>query len=257
MELQEFIDRGHLTHLPNVSVDCAVFGFHDNSLKILLLKWKHLQGWSLPGGYMKRSEEAEQAAMRLLAERTGLQKIFLQQYHTFTGIDRTKIPRTGLKNFAKSLGLKIAEDNWLNDRVVSIGYYALVEYSTVHPMPDGFTDSCEWRSVDDLPFMLFDHKEMIEAALRTLRLQLSYQPVGLNLLPPKFTMAELQRLYETLLNYSLDRGNFRKKMLATGILKKTGERPTGKAHKTPHLYSFNKNHYAKSFVTGINFSGLS
>jgi len=257
MELQEFIDHGHLTYLPNVSIDCAVFGFHDNSLKILLLKWKHLQGWSLPGGYMKRSEEAEQAAMRLLKERTGLEKIFLQQYHTFTGIDRTKVPRLGLKNLGDSLGIKIDETNWLNDRVVSIGFYALVEYSTVNPMPDSFTESCEWRSVDKLPPMMFDHKEMVEAALRTLRLQLNYQPVGLNLLPAKFTMGELQRLYETLLNHPLDRGNFRKKMLATGILRKTGERPTGKAHKTPHLYSFNKNHYAKSFVTGINFSGLS
>ncbi len=254
MEFQEFIDRGHLTFMPNVAVDCAVFGFHDNVLRVLLLKWKNLKGWSLPGGYMKRSEEAEEAAMRLLKERTGLEKIFLQQYHTFTGVNRTKIPGLGLKNFAKAFGVKIRDDNWLTSRVVSIGYYALVDYLKVNPTPDGFTETCEWRNIDDLPQMLFDHAEMISVAIKTLRLQLNYQPVGLNLLPPKFTMGELQRLYETLLGHTLDRGNFRKKMLGTGILKKTGERPTGKAHKTPHLYSFNRSRYDTSFKTGISFN---
>jgi len=241
--------------MPNVAVDCAIFGFHDNTLKILLLKWKNLDGWSLPGGYMKRSEEADQAASRLLRERTGLDKIFLQQYHTFTGIDRTKLPDMNLEAFGKSIGLEIGRDHWLTQRVICLGYYALVEYSKVtHPRVDTFTEVCSWCSINDLPKLLFDHKEMIEMAVRTLRLQLNFQPVGLNLLPQKFTMSELQKLYETLLGYPLDRGNFRKKMLGTGILRKTGERPTGKAHKAPHLYSFNKQEYVRSLKSGIKFS---
>jgi 8-oxo-dGTP diphosphatase len=147
----------------------------------------------------------------------------------------------------------IKDDNWLNDRVVSIGYYALVEYSRVNPSPDEFTEVCAWKNIDALPTMLFDHREMIERALRTLRLQLNYRPVGYELLPQKFTMGELQRLYETLIGHTLDRGNFRKKMVATGVLRRTGERPTGRAHKTPHLYSFDKRIYARSFEDGLSF----
>jgi ADP-ribose pyrophosphatase YjhB (NUDIX family) len=241
--------------MPSVAVDCAIFGFHDNTLKILLLKWKNIDGWSLPGGYMKRSEEADEAAARLLQERTGLEKIFLQQYHTFTGIDRTKIPGMDLQEFGKAMGVDIGPDHWLRQRVICVGYYALVEYSRVsNPQADSFTDVCAWRNIDELPNLLFDHNEMIEMAVRTLRLQLNFQPVGLNLLPHKFTMNELQKLYETLLGYPLDRGNFRKKMLGTGILRKTGERPTGKAHKAPHLYSFNKQEYIRSLKSGMRFS---
>ena len=255
MNIEEFVRDGHLTYMPSVAVDCAIFGFHDNTLKILLLKWKNLSGWSLPGGYMKRTEEADEAAGRLLRERTGLDKIFLQQYHTFTGIDRTKIPGMDLREFGHSMGVEIGPDHWLRQRVVCVGYYALVEYSRVrNPQADTFTDVCEWCNIDELPTLLFDHKEMIEMAVKTLRLQLNFQPVGLNLLPHKFTMNELQKLYETLLGYPLDRGNFRKKMLGTGILRKTGERPTGKAHKAPHLYSFNKQEYVRSLKSGMRFS---
>jgi 8-oxo-dGTP diphosphatase len=255
MNIEEFVRDGHLTYMPSVAVDCAIFGFHDNALKILLLKWKNLKGWSLPGGYMKRSEEAEEAARRLLNERTGLDKIFLQQYHTFTGIDRTKAQGIELESFGETIGLEVGPDHWLRQRVICIGYYALVEYSKVkNPRADSFTEECCWCNINELPHLLFDHQEMIEMAVRTLRLQLNFQPVGLNLLPLKFTMNELQKLYETLLGYPLDRGNFRKKMLSTGILRKTGERPTGKAHKAPHLYSFNKQEYVKGLKSGMKFS---
>jgi ADP-ribose pyrophosphatase YjhB (NUDIX family) len=255
MNIEEFVREGHLVYMPNVAVDCAIFGFHDNALKILLLKWKNINGWSLPGGYMKRTEEAEEAARRLLRERTGLDRIFLQQYHTFTAIDRTKLAGVDLEAFGRKIGVAVGADHWLKQRVVCIGYYALVEYSKVtDPTPDNFTETCSWCSIEQLPPLLFDHKDMIEVAVRTLRLQLNFQPVGMNLLPQKFTMNELQRLYETLLGCPLDRGNFRKKMLSTGILRKTGERPTGKAHKAPHLYSFNKHEYVRSLKSGMKFT---
>jgi ADP-ribose pyrophosphatase YjhB (NUDIX family) len=254
-ELQNFIDHGHREYLPHVSIDCAVFGFHNNDLKILLLKWKYLNGWSLPGGYMKRDEPAENAASRLLEERTGISKIFFKQYHTFTDPDRTKVPGTNMADFGKALGVTFSHDSWLSQRVISMGYYALVEYSQiVKPQPDFFTEECSWCDLNKLPRLLFDHAEMIRGALKALRLQIIHEPVGLNLLPKDFTMSELQRLYETILDLRLDRANFRKKIMGLGIVRKTGERPSGKPHKTPHLYSFDKRAYSKALKSGINFS---
>ncbi len=253
-DLQDFIDHGYKKYLPHVSIDCAVFGFHENELKILLLKWKHLKGWSLPGGYILRTEQADVAAHRLLKERTGLDQVFLQQYHTFSGLHRNKILDSSM-DIEANYEVTIPEDNWLKERVVSIGYYALVEYSKViNPQPDALTEMCAWCDIHELPTLLFDHQEMISEALKVLRAQITHHPVGLNLLPKEFTMLELQRLYETILDTALDRANFRKKLLGLGILKKTGERPSGKAHKTPHLYSFDKRQYAKALKNGINFS---
>jgi hypothetical protein len=255
-DLQKFVDTGYKDYLQGISIDCAVFGFHEGLLKVLLLKWKGLKGWSLPGGYIKKNEEADAAARRLLKERTGLDHIYLKQYHTFTHPDRAKIPKISLKDFEKAFGIHIKKDNWLFNRMISIGYLALVEYSKVKGLTaDDFTERCEWKDVRDLPPVLFDHQEMIETALKHIRQQVSYQPLGLTLLPEKFTMGELQQLYETILGHTLDRGNFRKKILALGIVTKTGERPTGKPHKTPYLYSFDKRAYTKAVKNGIGFIG--
>ncbi len=254
-QLQDFIDNGYREYLPHVSIDCAVFGFHENELKILLLKWKYLRGWSLPGGYMKRAEPADTAASRLLKERTGIGGIFFKQYHTFTDPDRSKVPGMKMADFNKALGVRFPKGNWLRQRVVSIGYYALVEYSQIiNPQPDFFTEECSWCDLNRLPGLLFDHAEMITEALRALRLQIIHQPVGLNLLPKEFTMSELQSLYETILGVRLDRANFRKKIIGLKIVRKTGERRTGKPHKTPHVYSFDKRVYTKALKSGINFS---
>jgi ADP-ribose pyrophosphatase YjhB (NUDIX family) len=254
-DFQNFIDHGYKAYLPHISIDCAVFGFHDNELKILLLKWKHINGWSLPGGYIKRDEQAEDAASRLLEERTGIADVFFQQYHTFTDLHRTNLPGVRIADLERVYHVKFPKDNWLRQRVVSIGYYALVEYSrVVNPQPDALTEICTWCDIHKLPHLLFDHRDMIVEALKALRLQIAHKPVGMNLLPREFTMGELQKLYETILDSKLDRANFRKKILGLGILKKTGERPTGKAHKTPHLYTFDKRAYAKALKTGISFN---
>ncbi len=254
-DLQDYIDNGAQTYLPHVSIDCAVFGFHDGQLKILLLKWKHLNGWSLPGGHMLRTEEADAAANRLLKERTGLDQVFLQQYHTFTGIERAKMQGISTGDFEKAMGVTFPKNNWLTERIVSIGYYALLEYSKVtNPQPDSFTEECVWCDIHKLPKLMFDHTEMVSEALKVLRTQIAYQPIGLNLLPKEFTMMELQLIYETILDTKLDRANFRKKLLGLEILKKTGERPTGKAHKTPISIRFDKRQYAKALKDGISFN---
>jgi hypothetical protein len=206
---------------------------------------------------MKRGEPADAAASRLLEERTGIGGIFFKQYHTFTDPDRSKVPGLKVTDFSKGLGVRFPKGNWLSQRVISIGYYALVEYSLiVNPQPDFFTEACSWCDLKKLPRLLFDHSEMIGEALKALRLQIIHQPVGLNLLPKEFTMSELQCLYETILGVRLDRANFRKKIIGLKIVRKTGERPTGKPHKTPHLYSFDRRAYARALKNGINFKHL-
>lgn len=227
--------RADVELLPHVSVDCAVFGFHGGELKILLVKWKHLGRWSLPGGHVRRDESIDRAAGRVLRERTGLDRIFLQQFHAFGDTNRGEHV---LRGFSAALGLAGSEQEWMVDRVVSIGYLALVDFAEVAPTPDAFSDECRWWDVRDHPPLLFDHDAMIDQALGTLRARASYLPLGRNLLPEKFTMPELQRLYEAVLGRPLDRRNFQKRILDLGFVERLTERKTGGAHRAPFLYRF-------------------
>ena len=223
--------------LSELSIDCVVFGFHDNQLKVLLLRVKGSNAWSLPGGWIYKTEDVEHAAYRILQERTGLDSIFLQQFYAF-GANQ----RYNGKEVMSRMGLP-PEQNFLPERAVSIGYYALVEYSLVAPKTDFFTDECRWWDVTEIPDLLFDHNDIVSTALKTLRRQFDYQPIGFNLLPEKFTLIELQKLHETVLGHPLDRGNFQKKMLGYGFLERQKERKTGGAHKAPYLYRFDAEKY--------------
>lgn len=243
------IDQDHI--LPGLSVDCVIFGFHANGLKVLLLKLKNMDLWALPGGFVGINEDVDQAAGRILTERTGLDKIYLQQFHFFGNTSRNhkghaaRLVRHGV----------IPGDlfDWFNQRFVTMGYYALVEYSRVKiPQPDYTSDSCEWYSFLQLPELMLDHKEIIETAHRTLKEHLRSRPVGLNLLPKQFTMPELQSMYETILYKRLDRRNFQRRMLNYDILIRTGKRRKGGSHKAPWLYEFDKKKYNKALTEGLN-----
>jgi len=224
--------------MPHISVDCAIFGFHDNQLKILLLKWKD-GPWCLPGGFVKYEESIDDSAVRILGERTALEDIYLQQFYVFGDPKREK-------------GKKIAPlRSWINRRFISIGYYALVAFSRVNPLPDFLSTECKWWDITSVPTLIYDHRKIMNLALDNLRLKLNDYPVGYNLLPRKFTMPELQRLYETILGRELDRRNFQKRMLAQGILVRLGERKTGGAHKAPYLYSFDRKKYEKALKLGF------
>jgi ADP-ribose pyrophosphatase YjhB (NUDIX family) len=212
-----------------------VFGFHEGELKILLVKWKHLGRWSLPGGHVRRDESIDLAAGRVLRERTGLDRIFLQQFHAFGDTDRGE---HALRGFSAELGLEGTEQAWMVDRVVSIGYLALVDFAEVAPTPDAFSDECRWWDVREHPSLLFDHGAMIAQALGTLRARATYLPLGRNLLPEKFTMPELQRLYEAVLGHALDRRYFQKRIRDLGFVERLPERKTGGAHRAPYLYRF-------------------
>ncbi len=250
-ELLDYIRNGGERFLPHVSIDCAVFGFHDNELKILLLKSKFLEDWALPGGHILRSEPLDVAAQRILNERTGLNDIFLKQFQSFG--DPNRVSADNMNYLKEVLKVPLATDHWLLDRTISIGYYALVEFSRVNPILDYFTARYQWWDVHDLPSLVFDHALMVEKALQTVRLQLNYQPVGYNLLPEKFTMPELQKLYETMLEKPLDRRNFQKRMLGLGILERLEERKKVGPHKSPYYYRFNRKKYQEALSAGLSF----
>ncbi|MCX6221005.1 MAG: NUDIX domain-containing protein [Bacteroidia bacterium] len=234
--------------LNHLSLDCVVFGFHDSQLKVLLLRMKRTKDWALPGGFVKPDETFEVAASRVLKERTGLGDIFLKQFKIFSDPLRSQ-------NNPIVSDLEEEKDKgcieWFHQRFISVGFYALVDFSKAEPTPDFFSDQCSWKALDEVDALMLDHTQILTKALETLRLQLNYQPIGYNLLPDKFTMPELQKLYETILGKELDRRNFQRRMLSYGILNKLEERKTGGAHKSPFLYEFNLGNYQKALQVGL------
>jgi len=238
--------------LPNVSIDCVVIGFDLKQLQILLLKLKEHELWMLPGGFIHLDEDMDQAATRILEERTGIKLPYLKQFHTFGDVDRNKkstLPAVDQKSeteYKKML-------DFIKKRFISSGYLSLVDIRSCAPTPDAFSDQCTWHPVKKLPQLLYDHKEIVEKALDQLRSRINYMPVGNSLLPEKFTMKEFQTLYEQILFKSLDRGNFQKKMLKLGFLDRHEKQLTGGAHKAPYLYSFNKKRYNELVEQGIGY----
>lgn len=242
------MDFDNMEVFPQLSLDCIIFGFNDGALKVLLLKWKETEYWSLPGGLLRKRESLDDGASRILHERTGLMKIFLRQFYTFG-----KIERYNKEDLSAKLSNIIDPISWY-ERVISIGYYALVDYASVFPNPDIFTDECRWWDLNEVPELLFDHNEILKKALHSLRLELGYQPVGLNLLPEKFTMPEMMRMYEAILGRKIDPRNFQKKILHSGIVIKLNEVKKGLAHKSPNLYKFDKEKYQEVLEDGGLFN---
>ena len=150
----------------------------------------------------------------------------MQQFHVFGDPGRSR--ESLMENAMKSMELPFETDNWFRQRFLTIGYYALVEFEKVVPLPDSISASCAWHNIDKMPHLIFDHSDIILNALTSMRHHLNYQPIGYNLLPKEFTMKNLQSIYETILNRKLERSNFNRKMLAAGILDKKEKLFTGR-----------------------------
>lgn len=214
----DFNDINTSSFIPGLSVDNVIFGFHDNQLKVLLLEAKDRKHWMLPGGYILKDEAVDSAAERVLFNRTGLKKVYLQQVGVF-GDPKRSSPHL-IKGLVKSMELDEKRNKWFLQRFITIGYYALVEFEKVTPVADPLSLSCKWFDFDNIPPLIFDHGAIIEAALVAMRQHLNFQPIGLNLLPTNFPLKSLQSIYETILGKKLDRPNFNRKMLSLGILEK-------------------------------------
>ncbi len=249
-EISDHYLRGHEKYLRNISVDCIIFGFHDNELKVLLLHARYAMLWALPGGFINKAEHMDEAAKRILKERTGLDEIYMQQFHVFSAPERFN--KKIHQQFLKNAGVIISE-SWMFERFITVGYSALVDFSRVQPVADVFSNACQWFNIHDIPEMMLDHRNILNKALENLQAQLNYHPVGYNLLPEKFTMPEIQKLYETILDKKLDRRNFQRKILGTGILKRLNETKKGVAHKAPWYYKFDLRKYQKALKGGMGF----
>lgn len=217
---------------PALTVDCVVFGV-DEALQVLLVKRDldpYRGKWALPGGFVHVDETVDDAARRELREETGLEKVYLEQLYTFGALDRD--PR---------------------ERVVSVAYYALVRLSDHQVKAATDARDAAWFPMTDLPRLAFDHAEILSVARERLRGKLQYKPIGFELLPPRFTLSQLQRLYEIVLERPLDKRNFRKKVLATELLEGLDEREVGVAHRAAQLFRFDKRRYQKLEREGFHF----
>jgi 8-oxo-dGTP diphosphatase len=214
-------------------VDCVVFGIDDDELKVLLIQRDQdpFEGqWALPGGFVHMEESLYEAALRELREETGLEKVYLEQLFTFGEVDRD--PR---------------------GRVVSVAYYALVKLSEHRVQAATDARDAQWFPVWDTPTLAFDHSQILPVALERLKGKVRYQPIGFELLPKKFTLTQLQRLYEVILERELDKRNFRKKILSMEILVELDEVEKGVAHRAARLYRFAERKYKRLVKAGFDF----
>ncbi|GAB2566432.1 NUDIX hydrolase [Spirosoma areae] len=222
--------------LPGLAIDAVIFGFHQNELRILLLEYRNTDLLALPGGFIRDDEDLNDAARRVLSERTGLTDIYLEQFYIFGDLNRHD--PTPLRAILTAKGAVPAATHWLLRRFVSVGYYALVDFTKVLPIPDSLSDSCAWYDLASLPPLMLDHQVIVQKALETLRVDLDRKLIGFNLLAETFTMADLQRLYETILGQKLRRSGFQRKILSLEILERLDKKYSGGAHKAPYLYRF-------------------
>lgn len=217
---------------PALTVDCVVFGL-DEELQVLLIRRglePFVGKWALPGGFVHVDESLEQAALRELEEETGLRKLYLEQLYTFGAVDRD--PR---------------------ERVVTVAYYALVKLSEHKVRAATDAADAAWFALTDLPELAFDHEEILELAIARLRAKVRYQPIGFELLPKKFTLTQLQRMYEIILERKLDKRNFRKKILGMDLLVELDEVQKDVAHRAARLYKFDPRRYRKLVKNGFSF----
>jgi ADP-ribose pyrophosphatase YjhB (NUDIX family) len=223
--------------LPHIAYDSVILGFSGDSLKILIMEYHNTGLFAIPGGFVAIDENLNDAARRGLEERTGLKNIYLEQFYTFGNTARHNADV--MRKILLANGYDPDKEfQWMLDRFITVAFYALINYKNVIPKPDALSDSCTWYAVDELPELILDHLDIVKKAIQTLRENLDRKLVGMNLLPEKFTMSELQQVYEAIQGKSLRRTSFQREMLSTDLLIRHEKRYSGKAHKAPYLYSF-------------------
>jgi 8-oxo-dGTP diphosphatase len=215
------------------TVDNVIFGFDEGDLKVLLIKRgeePHQGKWALPGYFVYPNEDLDDAAARVLEELTGLRDVFLEQVKTFGAVNRHPF-----------------------GRVITVAYFSLIKIDQYNIQPASIAKKTQWHSVAKVSDLAFDHNEILEACFNRLKWLVRVRPVGFELLPPKFTLTELQHLYEAILETDLDKRNFRKKILSMDLLVDLDETQEGVAHRPAKLYRFDRGKYRKFQEEGFSF----
>lgn len=253
-ELRDFFESGYREYWPNISVDCAIFGYSEGKLQLLLVKNKVLTGWCLPGGFVRKDESLDTASARITLERTGIGNLFLKQFRTFGDPGRNQAYGVfDPEKLYEIAGIRITEDSWLMSRAVSVGFYAITDWVKAVPRPDILSSSCRWFPIDEIPHLGFDHDEMVREALVAMRMHLYHYPVGKNLLPEKFTLKDIRRFYEVMSGKALHVTNFPNKLIKMGLIDRLEEKKSIGAHRSPAYYRFNEGVYEKALKEGLVF----
>jgi 8-oxo-dGTP diphosphatase len=209
--------------LPGVTVDLVIFTVEYDQLKVLLVKRadEPFEGfWSLPGGFLKLGESLDDAALRVMVEKTGVHEVYLEQLYTFGKPERD--PRS---------------------RVITVTYFALIPWKNLLQPESKKVSDVTWYALDEMPPLAFDHHEILDYAVNRLRAKAGYSNIVYGLLPEYFRLSDLQKMYEIILNKKLDKRNFRKKILASGLLQSTGQKAILGAHRPAMLYQFKKREF--------------
>ncbi len=215
-----------------LAVDCIIFGFDGEDLKILLIKrdFEPEKGkWSLIGGFLKKEENLDEAGIRILHHLTGLDNVYLEQFYAYSKVDRDP-----------------------GERTISVAYYALIDIAS-HSENLIQLETAKWFSLKNAPNLIFDHNEMVKHAVKRLRHRTRTKPIGFELLPDKFTMLQLQNLYESVLDKKLDKRNFTSKINDLDILVKLNEKDMTSSKKGSFLYQFDPNKYNEKLKEGFVF----
>jgi len=219
--------------IKNISVDNLIFSVHEGELKVLLVKYTEGLGadqWGLVGHWIKKDESLEQAASRVVKEITGSDNLYLDQLGAFGDVERYPLRR-----------------------IITIAYYSLVRHDETLATLGNQTTQVNWFNIHQLPELVFDHKDIITAGIEHLRYKVRHEPVGFSLLPEKFTLLELQEIYESILNKKLDKPNFRRKILKMNLLIDCQEKQKNVAHRAARLYRFDIHVYQKLKEFGFTF----
>lgn len=237
--------EANFAYNPHISVDCVVFGFDGENIRILLIKRKQEgeEVYALPGDLLGTKEGLDNGASRILNNLTGLENIYLEQFRTFGELDRMNNP---------------VDIDWLNsirehpqERVVTIAYYSLIKINNFTLKPNSFAEEVLWQPIEQKRQLAFDHNNIANTAWRMLKDKIRYEPiVAFNLLPDKFTLRELQGLYESIVGTALDKRNFRKRIQGKKFIVPLDEFESGVAHKPARFYNFDESIYNTEFEKG-------
>lgn len=216
--------------LSHFTIDCVIFTFHEGALKVLLTErnqYPYKDWWALPGFFVGQYEEMEEAVNRILYELTGLKDLFMDQLAAFAGVKRHP-----------------------EGRILTVAYYTIVKFEDVQdkvkPVTDYMRDA-RWFAIDEVPDLAFDHQKILEKSLDTMKQKIGYTPIAFELLPEKFTLTQLQQVYETILNVKLDKRNFRKKVATFPYLKELNEFQQGVSYRAARLYKFDRKKFPKNY----------